>query len=511
MNRRCAALVLVAVVGLAVQAFCAGSQDAAAKPAERPKVTLMRSTGQNAYAVESPKPDDIYYREMSRLSGVEVSWEFLEHNNQNQLLALRFASGELPDTFITYSVDSPNHPGAVQAGVFLDLTDLLPKYAPNVWARMPPAYWKNPNVSYDGRIWGIPYLQPLPAWRVVYYRRDWVDKLGMKPPVTLDDYLAIFAKIKATDMDGNGLLDEIPYGCRENLSYSDLPWGTFGVYPSSWRLRDGKVQSDMIAPAMREALEFWKKLYANGYVNQDLWTTKAADWIKSIQSGKTGFWTHDAMNATTTWAPDKYPKDAVVDALPGPRDASGATPLAPESDAFGGIWVINAKTKDPVAVLKLFDWAWSEDIEKEKFFTFGVKGHNYTEENGRVTKFDASLPQNVKAVGFFQVILSLKGDYRMNPLILGLYPNGDTIRRAIAAAEQSTFEHASKNMPVFDAVKENPSLLSGAGSLFLDMAAKVITGKADSSVAFAAFVAEWKRRGGDAWTEQVNSWYAKSR
>ena len=127
MHRRCGAIVLVAVAGLAVQAFCAGGQDAAAKPPERPKVTLMRSTGQNAYAVESPKPDDIYYREMSRLSGVEVSWEFLEHNNQNQLLALRFASGELPDTFITFSVDSPNHPGAVQAGVFLDLTDLLPK------------------------------------------------------------------------------------------------------------------------------------------------------------------------------------------------------------------------------------------------------------------------------------------------------------------------------------------------------------------------------------------------
>lgn len=500
---------LVMLAGLAGLAVASGSQDTAAQTAERPKIVFMRSNGSNPYAMEA-KPDDKYYKEVSRLSGVDFSFEWLEHSNQNQLLSLRFASGDLPDVFITGSVDSQFHPGAVQAGAFADLTDLIPKHAPNMWANMPAAYWKNPNVSLNGRIYGIPWLQPLPATRVVYYRKDWVDRLGMKPPVTLEDYLPIFAKIKATDLNGNGQQDEIGFGCRENFGYSDLPWASFGVFPSSWQLRGGKVQPDMIAPQMKDALEFWKKLYQNGYVNVDLWTKKGTDWIKDIYSSKVGFWTHDAMNLVNTWSPDKFPKDAVLDVLPGPRVASGATPLIPDSDAFGGVWVVNAKTKDPVAVVKFFNWMWSDDPEKEKLFTFGLRGVNYTEENGKVV-FDATAPANVEknTVSFFQVQLNPKGDYRMNPMIVDMYPARDLIKKAVPTAQQSVFSHADKNMPVLEAIKENPSLTSGAGSLFLDMAARVITGKEDATTAFNAFVAEWKKRGGDAAIGQATAWYGK--
>ena len=506
-----ALVVLATLAGFAGTAFAAESQDASAAPAERPKIVFMRSNGSNPYAVEA-KPDDKYYKEVSRLSGVDFSFEWLEHNNQNQLLSLRFASGDLPDVFITGSVDSQFHPGAVQSGAFVDLTDLIPKHAPNMWAGMPEAYWKNPNVSYSGRIYGIPWLQPLPAVRVVYYRKDWLDKLGMKPPVTLDDYLPIFARIKATDLNGNGLADEVPYAARENFGYSDLPWASFGVYPSTWQVRDGRVQPDMIAPGMKDALEFWKKIYQAGYVNVDMWTKKSADWQKDIQTSKVGFWTHDAMNLVNTWSPDKFPKDAVLDVLPGPRVSSGATPLVPSSDGIGGVWVVNAKTKDPVAVVKFFNWLWSDDIEKERLFTFGIKGINWTEVNGKVV-FDATAPVNVEknTISFFQVQLNPKGDYRMNPLIVDLYPARDLIKKAAPAALQSVFAHASKNMPVLDAIKENPSLTSGAGSLFMDMAAKVVTGKEDATTAFNAFVAEWKRRGGDAAIAQATAWYGKSR
>lgn len=509
MIRRYAVLVLGLLAGLVVQAFCAGSEEGASKPAERPKIVFVRSHGTNPYAMEV-KPDDRYFKEVSRLSGYDFSYEYLDHANYNQVLSLRFASGELPDVIATGSVDSQYHNGAVQSGAFVDLTDLIPKYAPNMWARMPPAYWRNPNVNYKGRIYGIPWLQPLPAWRVVYYRKDWVDKLGMKPPVTLDDYLAVFARIRATDLDGNGKADEIAYGCRENFGYSDLPWGPFGVYPGTWRLRQGKLMPDLIAPEMKDALLYWKKLYENGYVNADLWVKKGTDWIKDIYSSKIGFWTHDVMNLVNTWSPDKFPKEAVVDVLPGAKEASGGTPLVPDSDAVGNVWVVNAKTKDPVAVVKFFDWLWSDDLEKERFFTFGIKGYNWTEENGKVL-YDAAAPQNVEknTISFIQVQINPRGDYRMNPLIVDLYPARDLIRKAAPLAVQSAFKHDGKNMPVLDAFKENPNLGSGAGSLFLDMAAKVITGKEDAGTSFAAFVAEWKKRGGDAAIEQANGWYAK--
>jgi hypothetical protein len=64
-------------------------------------------------------------------------------------------------------------------------------------------------------------------------------------------------------------------------------------------------------------------------------------------------------------------------------------------------------------------------------------------------------------------------------------------------------------MPTLQSLKTNPELTvgTGAGTLFLDMFAKVITGKEDADSAFDKFVAEWKRRGGDAAIKEATDWY----
>ncbi|MNU05984.1 hypothetical protein D3C72_2509950 [compost metagenome] len=48
---------------------------------------------------------------------------------------------------------------------------------------------------------------------------------------------------------------------------------------------------------------------------------------------------------------------------------------------------------------------------------------------------------------------------------------------------------------------------TGAGTLFLDMFAKVITGKEELDPAFDKFVSEWKRRGGDEAMKEATAWY----
>lgn len=63
------------------------------------------------------------------------------------------------------------------------------------------------------------------------------------------------------------------------------------------------------------------------------------------------------------------------------------------------------------------------------------------------------------------------------------------------------------HMPVLSTLQTHPELGTGAGSLFMDMVAKVVTGKEEADKAFETFTSEWKRRGGNDAIKEATAWY----
>ena len=106
-----------------VLAACGGNSDkpadsASSAPSAKPvkkDIKVLLSHNNSGFA--SKGPDDKknkYYQELSKLSGYNVSYEFLGHDiDFRQQLSLRFASGELPDLVRTASIDWDVHQGAV--------------------------------------------------------------------------------------------------------------------------------------------------------------------------------------------------------------------------------------------------------------------------------------------------------------------------------------------------------------------------------------------------------------
>lgn len=247
-------VVMIASIGLAA---CMGT-DKSGGPGENvgaaQKLHILLSHTNAKYAMQV-KDDDVYIKELSRLSNVQLQFEFLGHGSDfTQQLTVRFASGELPDLIRTDSINSSMHPGAVDKGVFEDLTPLIEKFGPNLLKKIPAEAWKSPRVSRDGKIYGIPTLSALPASRVVYIRQDWLDKLNMKAPSTIDEWLAYFEAVKREDVNGNGdPNDEYGFYVRENLIYSNLFFNEFGADPGVWTYRDGKLEPGSIQPQVLEA------------------------------------------------------------------------------------------------------------------------------------------------------------------------------------------------------------------------------------------------------------------
>lgn len=481
--------------------------DQANKPTR--EITFLLNDQGLPYAAEA-RANDPYIQKLSELSGYKLSYEFIGQETYDEQLTLRYASGELPDVIFTTSIYT--HPDALSSGTFMELGELIDKYGPNLKKNLPKEAWESTSVTQNGKIYAIPALAAFDAKQVVFYRQDWLEKLGMKPPVTIDDYLAFFEAVKTHDLNGNGKNDEIPLGVREYMEFSELFFGALGAHPywkGVWHFRDGQLIPDIITPEMKEGIKFWKMLYDKGYVNKDLFTTQRGDWANAIQSGKTAMWIHNAESYPSEWAPGVFinQPEAKIGFLGGPLNSSGKTALAPLGSVVGNVFVIPANTKNPEDIIKFFDWAWSAP-EAEEFFAYGVEGVNYTKKNGDI-EWDSTAPINADKLAsrFYHSAINPRGDGGSSPLVLNKVKDGDKVLEAAAIAKESSIKNDGLDMPAIELLSTRPDLGFYSGSLYHDMLAKVVTGAEDADEAFDKFVTEWKRRGGDEVIKQATEWY----
>ncbi|MDF2667797.1 MAG: transporter substrate-binding protein [Paenibacillus sp.] len=484
----------------------------AATPKVPPKINILMSHTNQPYMMQIDAKNDPYIKELSKLSGYDLSFEVMAAlPDYNKQLTVRFASGDLPDLIRTDSIDSPAHAGAVDKNVFLDLGPLIDKYGPNLKKKIPEEAWKSPKVTKNGKIYAIPAMFENASSRVVYIRQDWLDKLKLPVPKTLDEYLTYFEEVKKQDLNGNGdVTDESGLLVRENLSYSDLFFKSFGVFPSSWTYTNSQLIPDMINPKMKDAIKFWKMLYDKEYINANLFTNKGADWAKGIYAGQAGVYLADL---------NSYPKpgqfvnepDARVTMIEAPTGPNGDKGLISQTDGIYFTWVIPAKTKNPEEIIKFLDWVWSDD-KADQFFAYGIEGYNYTLENGKV-KYDPANPKNAdkSQAQVHRISLNPRGTSEFSDKVLAIMPEADRTRylQGREVALKNSYKPHNLNMPALQALSGTPELIPGtaAGSLFLDMFAKVITGREPLDQAFDAFVADWKKRGGDAAIKEATDWY----
>jgi putative aldouronate transport system substrate-binding protein len=511
-------LFTVLLSGVLLAAGCAkeetgktGAEPGPSQQSKEPRnIHVLLSHANAPYAMKAGA-DDPYVKEMSKLSGTNLKFEFLGHGGDfTKQMSIRFASAELPDLIRTDSIQSSMHKGALEQGVFTELGPLIDKYAPNLKSKLPKDIWQSPKLSKDGKIYGIPALTAMNTNRVVYIRQDWLDKLGMQQPKTLDDYLKYFEAVKQQDMNGNGdANDEYGFYVRENLDHSLFFFQEFNAHPEVWQMRNGQLTPNIIAPEMKEAIAFWRMLYEKGYINPNLFTNKSADWGAGIRQGKAGSWTHAVTNYNLDWAVDKFAdKDKVKLSMIAPPEGPKGKGLMPVTDQIYFVWVIPAKTKNPEEIVKFLDWAWSD--KAETFLDFGIKDKTYTEQGGQI-QWDPNAPANSadSAYNFYQLSINPRGDGRMETKIVEKSPDAAALKSGMKIAADAGFKHDSLHMPQLESLNTHPELVPGTGSgtLFLEMFAKVVTGKEELDPAFDKFVAEWKKRGGDAAIKEATNWY----
>ncbi|WP_433941022.1 extracellular solute-binding protein [Paenibacillus lautus] len=358
----------------------AGTSGAAAD--DRLSFTMSMATSGNKHAERSKDVnEERWVKELEKLTHTDIHLTMLPLKDFDSKMTLMFASNDIPDVVQNVGgATSKGMSGSVEAGVFMPLDDLLKEHAPNLMKSVPKEAWQ--ETSYDGKIYGIPAWLSNPSRRALFIRTDLLEKTGLPAPKTVDEFLDVMRAMKKEGV-------EFPYQMRENFKYADTILGAFDVLPSQFELQNGEVVPKFFdVENMTKALETYKTMYDEGLIPKDFATLTSSDYGKNNESGKSGMWSANAqLLAEYRGKLKNAVPEAKLDIIPapkGPENVGGHLLYSSINTSY----YINSKVSEEkaIGIIKFFDWMLTP--EAETYFSFGIEGETYTNENGTI-KFTA--------------------------------------------------------------------------------------------------------------------------
>ncbi|MDO5416350.1 MAG: extracellular solute-binding protein [Lachnospiraceae bacterium] len=338
------------------------------------------------------------------------SW-YVDSKNYWENVNVRFAGGEMPDVL---RIDNASQLGTlVEGGIIAEIPiETIRKYAPNYAKAMDDAddgsYWT--TLLYNGKNYGMPIPQEVTPHAMIW-RKDWLDKLGLEVPTTLEEYEKVLTAFVEQDPDGNGKKDTA--GMAERAM--GAIFGAYGVrcvtgldtkaqfFTEEMQLGEDNVPFfPYIRPEAKEGLALLHDWYEKGIIDKEFITGENhggyGGLSHSFMNGQIGLTTaqpyHYLVASTdstdeTNWGicmkefkalnPDA---DIVYGPAPiGPNGKSG-------TEAWGKLGVFTCITtkaaQDPRKVrtiLRVVD-EYFKDTEYIKMVNYGIKDVHYSEEDG---------------------------------------------------------------------------------------------------------------------------------
>ncbi len=329
------------------------------------------------------------FEEYEKRTNIKPVFQHVTTEKMNLLLA----SNNLPDIFINTWSDGQEKK-AYNDGQILRLDDLMGKYAPNyvnILKQDPELHAQ--AVDADGFLYSFQFLRNDPELRVFsgfMIRQDWLDKLNLKMPTNVDELYSVLKTIKNSDMNGNGVADEVPF-IMENGNALPLVSSWWGI--STFYIDDNNtLQSGWLQPEYKEMLQYLNKLYNEGLLDPDYAITERNQFDTKISNGQAAMWYGFAGGGLARISTLMQPLDPEfkISALPwlamsnGKKYSTNLEYATPLSGRFG-LSVTN-NCKNPVAAVKFADYAYSE--EGGTLLSFGVENESYTMVNGTPTYTD---------------------------------------------------------------------------------------------------------------------------
>ncbi len=234
-------------------------------------ITLKLLKAKAAHEVPLEQMD--VFQIMSEKFNIQFEYDNPPAENFTERLNLVMVSNDLPDVICNIPMTDILKYG--EQGSIVPLNSLIDNNMPNLAERMEAEPRIGQAIIYgDGNIYYFPMLDESPSGNSPYgVREDWIDALGIEVPETIEDWENYWKLVKETDLNGNGVNDEIPFcaGGFDSVRNFCSAWGVvddFFTDPAD----GGKVKYGPMEDDYRDAVTWLADMYAKGYIDPEMIT-----------------------------------------------------------------------------------------------------------------------------------------------------------------------------------------------------------------------------------------------
>ncbi|MCM3440274.1 extracellular solute-binding protein [Metabacillus halosaccharovorans] len=294
-------------------------------------------------------------------------------------------TSQMPDVMWHWDMNKEFQSWA-KAGAVQDLTPYLQENGKNIIN-----YYSKETMFYhwdpSGKIFRIPGDVSEPGTMTTIIRKDWLEKLGLEVPTTVDEYIEVLKAFTHDDPDGNGKDDT--YGISgENLYRAFAPFFlAYGVDPDQFMItEDGTVKYGSTLPEVREVLQILQDLYKEGVIDPRMLSPIEQAKVDEIMAnGKIGsiyrwvaFFNPDFNHHMSFKAINPDGEYMPIEPIKGPDGFASDLP----ADEIGWSFLsVTAAAEEPGEVVKVIDRIASP--ETYKLVTYGKEGEHYEMKDGQ--------------------------------------------------------------------------------------------------------------------------------
>lgn len=391
----------------------------------------------------------------------------------------------------------------VEAGVAQDVTASLQKYGKEIIS-----YYSKDTMFYhwdkSGKIYRIPGDVPEAGFMTTIIRKDWLDKLGLPIPTTLDEYVNVLRAFTHNDPDANGKNDT--YGLSGDNFYRSLApfFYSHGVDVEQFiKQPDGSVKFGALMPEVKTVLGLLAELYKEGVIDPRM-ANAANNSNEKVDeifvSGKVGSFYRfvDSFNpgAPVNISFKKNNPDAELISIAPIQGPDGFASDMPDP-RIGWCFLIVTDTADADEAVQVLNVIASAEVNS--LLKFGKEGEHYTIEDGEFISQITPDEGNKLGFGNFDWVIQRK-DYaniKNTPEVTAMFEEKITTSQPMRdrivffkAIERPEWDKYSE-----DIKKQRDETFWGiiTGNLPLD--------------AFDKFVAQYDKLGGKLVDEEANTLY----
>ncbi|MNB89155.1 Lipoprotein LipO precursor [compost metagenome] len=467
--------------------------------------------------------------------GIKIQTTLLGGDASNYNTKLRLAltgSEKLPDVLPVYDTSLEND--LIQSGLVKDITEDINKYMPDrlkeIYKQYPTTF--NPVIQ-DGKVYGMAISPNLTEGEVMLIRQDWLDKLNLKAPTTIDEFEKVIAAFTNDDPDGNGKKDTYGFDFSGKDSYNtgwvSDPVMIFSAYtgknlPGMWYDDNGKLTYGSVADGNKEALAKLRDWYSKGYLNKELATQGAWDALADFTEGKAGIiigrpWLYGSVKDV-----EKNVKGAKIAAYPTIKGVKEDKTYQ-SGQLNDGVFMFNKDFNNMEAFFLYYDKLYDAAFGTGDFKYGYAQGYDYDLVNGEVvfepTKFNKPLDavQGVGKMTFTKNTPSVDGPGKSYfDLANGAKADNGVLMRSASidqtAKDGYVISYENRDVLLPNAFNGPPTTTMQSSweqlnTMEKETFTKIIYSK-EPLEAYDEFVKQWYEKGGTKITEEVNDWYKKA-